>query len=55
MKLGYRLYIYIGYYFEFSSSNPCSYIALIKNESYRQSPENMRNNGEREKRDKINT
>ena len=29
--------------------------SLMQNESYRQSPEKTQNNGEREKRDNINT
>ena len=46
MKLGYRLYVYVGYYFELQSNKTCSYIALIQNESYQQSPEKIKNNGE---------
>ena len=35
MKLGYRLYIYMGYYFEFHQA---TYISHIQNEGYRQIP-----------------
>ena len=45
MKLGCRLYIYEGYYFEFLSSNNAS---LIQNESYQQSPKKMKNSDEHE-------
>ena len=52
MELGYRPYILVGYYFEFSSSNMylSSKMRLID-----QSPEKTKNNGELEKRDNIST
>ena len=44
MKLGYRLYIYVGYYFEFLIEQP--HVSLIQNESYLQSSEKSKNKGE---------
>ena len=32
-----------------------SHVSLFQNESYRQNPEKTKNNGERKKRDNINT
>ena len=46
MKLGYRLY-----YFSLSSTH----ISLIQKESYRQIPEEVKDNGEHKKRHNINT
>ena len=43
----------MSYYFEFSLRNEP--VSLIQNESYQQSPEKTKNNGESEKRDNIKT
>ena len=43
MKLGYGLSIYVGYYFGFSLRKTC---ISHPNESYQQSPEKMKDNGE---------
>ena len=51
MKLGYRLYICVSYYFELSSSNTC----ISQNESYQESPVKTKNYGGHEKRDNVNT
>ena len=45
MKPGYMLHIYMGHYFRFLSSKTC----LIQYESYQQSPEKTKNDGENER------
>ena len=42
MVVGYRLHIYVGYYFELWSSNAC---ICHSNETYEQSLEETKNNG----------
>ena len=46
MKLGYRLYIYVGYKFILILNR---HMYLIQNESSQQSPEKTKNNSERER------
>ena len=53
MKLGYKLYIYLGSYFELLSRS--TGIFQIQNESCQQNLEKTKNNGEHEKRDNINS
>ena len=52
MKLDYKLHIYMGYYFELSSSNTC---ISNKKWSYRQSPKKTKNNGKHKQRKNITT
>ena len=51
MKLGYKLYFYLGSYFELLSRS--TGIFQIQNESCQQNLEKTKNNGEHEKRDNI--
>ena len=53
MKLGYRLYIYI-WAIIFSFHWP-THVSLMCNESYKQSSEKTKNNGEHEKSDNTKT
>ena len=51
MKLGHSLYTYIL----ISNFPRVAHVSFIQNESYPQSPEKTKNNGEHEKKDNINT
>ena len=53
MKLGDRLYIYVGYLF--GIFNRETHKSLIQNESYQKSFEKTKTNGEHAKRNNINT
>ena len=46
MKLGYKLYIYVDIILNFDQA---THVPLIRNDSYQQSPEKMKNNGEHER------